>query len=95
MIALTERRCGAESLAGELERMGGRLMMLFVTPTSDGSRELCAIVRADGRSSVCGRASPAIRIQLSRPGFRRRTGLNARSTTCGVSCRRGTLASSR
>ena len=69
MIALTERRCGAESLAGELERMGGRLMMLFVTPTSDGSRDLCAIVRADGaivrlRARLTGDSYPAITPRL-------------------------------
>jgi formate hydrogenlyase subunit 5 len=45
VIALDERRCGQEEIAAELERIGGRLMMLFVTGSSS-EPELCAIARA-------------------------------------------------
>ena len=48
MIALEERACRPDDLAGELARLGGRLMMLFVTGEPDAS-ELCAVVRCDRR----------------------------------------------
>ena len=64
MIALEERRCDPNGLAAELERIGGRLMMLFVTPGAEGAHELCAIVRADEavlrlRVSLGGNSYPA------------------------------------
>ncbi len=46
MIILQDRTVEAGALALELERFGGRLMMLFVADPRDGGRELCAIVRA-------------------------------------------------
>ena len=49
MIALEERRCDPASLADELERHDGRLMMLFISPQPAGGRELCALVRTDNR----------------------------------------------
>ena len=66
MIALHERGVAASELAPELERLGGRLMMLFVAGTSaqDG-RELRAIVRSGENVIVCraplaGAAYPAV-----------------------------------
>jgi formate hydrogenlyase subunit 5 len=44
VIDLAQQRCEPDSLADELERCHGRLMMLFVSPRTDGGRELCALV---------------------------------------------------
>jgi formate hydrogenlyase subunit 5 len=66
VIASEERTVDAGALATELERLGGRLMMLFATGDSgDGDRELRAIVHArEGvivvRARVCGNAYPAV-----------------------------------
>ena len=46
MISLEDRAVEATALAAEIERLGGRLMMLFAAG-GDGARELCALVRAD------------------------------------------------
>jgi formate hydrogenlyase subunit 5 len=43
VIDLPQRRCEPDSLADELERCHGRLMMLFVS-RSEGGDELCALV---------------------------------------------------
>jgi len=69
VIALGERRCDPNGLAAELERIGGRLMMLFVTPGAEGAHELCAIVRADEavlrlRVSLGGNSYPAVTPRL-------------------------------
>jgi formate hydrogenlyase subunit 5 len=45
VIGLSERRCDSEDLGRELERAGGRLMMLFVSQRSGSERELRAIMR--------------------------------------------------
>ena len=45
MIAFEERGCASNQLAAELEALGGRLMMLFISGAGT-ERELCAIVRA-------------------------------------------------
>lgn len=66
MIASQERTVDAGALAPELERLGGRLMMLFVAGGSgDGDRELRAIVRPGEpvivvRARVDGNAYPAV-----------------------------------
>jgi Ni,Fe-hydrogenase III large subunit len=65
VIALDERRCDAADLAGELERIGGRLMMLFAAPGAGETRELCAIVRARDslvrvRAGLGGSTYPAV-----------------------------------
>ncbi len=66
MITTEERTVDADGLALELQRTGGRLMMLFVAGgPSPGDRELRAIVRADGvvtvvRARVNGNAYPAV-----------------------------------
>ena len=65
MIALEDRTVDASSLATELERLGGRLMMLFATASADGGRELCALVRAHDavislRARLRGDAYPAV-----------------------------------
>ncbi|HEY4826615.1 MAG TPA: NADH-quinone oxidoreductase subunit C [Solirubrobacteraceae bacterium] len=64
MIALSEHRCEQATIAAELERVGGRLMLLFVTETPSG-RELCAIMRTGDstlllRAPVTGRGYPAV-----------------------------------
>jgi len=64
VIELEERTCRSADIAAELERIGGRLMLLFVT-ARDSGRELCAIVR-DGdrtlalRAPLTGRSYPAV-----------------------------------
>ncbi|MGO9496330.1 MAG: NADH-quinone oxidoreductase subunit C [Solirubrobacteraceae bacterium] len=66
MITTQERAVDADGLALELQRIGGRLMMLFVAGGSGpDDRELRAIVRADGgvtvvRTRVNGNAYPAV-----------------------------------
>ncbi len=67
MITLAERRCDCAVIAAELERIAGRLMMLFVTGAG-AARELCAIVHAaDGvvrvRAPLSGDAYPAITLR--------------------------------
>ena len=52
MITVHERRCRPSDLAVELERTGGRMMMLFVAPGAQEGRELYAIV-AVPRAGVC------------------------------------------
>lgn len=64
MIALQERAVEATALAAELDRLGGRLMMLFAAG-EEGAYELCAIVRADDavirlRARVDGKTYPAV-----------------------------------
>jgi len=64
VIALEERTCRSADIAAELERLGGRLMLLFVT-AADSGRELCAIVRAGDstlrlRAPLAGRSYPAV-----------------------------------
>jgi formate hydrogenlyase subunit 5 len=64
VIALAERRHDSSAMATELGRLGGRLMMLFVTGPESG-RELCALVRTDEgvvrvRSPLLSDAYPAI-----------------------------------
>jgi Ni,Fe-hydrogenase III large subunit len=64
MIAIEERACGAEALAGQIADAGERLMMLFITG-AEGARELCAIVRAGERvlslrTPVKGDSYPAV-----------------------------------
>lgn len=65
MIALQDRAVEAGALAGSLEDMGGRLMMLFACESGGGRRELRAVVRADEvvvvlRAPVSGTVYPAI-----------------------------------
>ncbi|MGH2885517.1 MAG: NADH-quinone oxidoreductase subunit C, partial [Solirubrobacteraceae bacterium] len=66
MIDTRERTVGAGALASELERIGGRLMMLLAANGSgDGNRELRAIVRTDEevvvvRARVDANAYPAV-----------------------------------
>ncbi len=65
MIALQERAVDAGSLADELERLGGRLMVLFATDPDGGRRDLCALMRAgdaviDLRAPVHGDTYPAV-----------------------------------
>ncbi len=65
MIAIEERRCDPNGLALELERIGGRLMLLFVRPSADATREVCAVVRAGRRvlqlrGALGGNAYPAV-----------------------------------
>jgi formate hydrogenlyase subunit 5 len=65
VITLGERRCDAGELAAELERIGGRLMMLFASPSGGATPELSAIVRAGEsvlqvRSSVGADGYPAV-----------------------------------
>jgi formate hydrogenlyase subunit 5 len=64
VIALDERHCRPTELAGELERIGGRLMLLFVRGGRP-ERELCAIVRVGDttlrvRAPLDGASYPAI-----------------------------------
>ena len=64
MIALQDRAVGVDALAAELERPGGRLMMLFATGSAAG-QELVALVRAGEsvitlRAPVPGNAYPAL-----------------------------------
>jgi formate hydrogenlyase subunit 5 len=47
VIAVSDRVCDAQDLAGEVKAVGGRLMMLFATGEPAGS-ELCAIAAAPG-----------------------------------------------
>ena len=67
MIAVEDRTVDAGSLATELERLGGRLMMLYATASASASvgPELCAFVHAHDeviklRASVRGNAYPAV-----------------------------------
>ena len=65
MIALEDRTIDAGSLATELERLGGRLMMLFATASADGGQQLCALVDAHGsvvrlRAPVSGSSYPSV-----------------------------------
>lgn len=66
MIALDDRTVEARALAPELERLGGRLMMLFVCTPRQGERpELCAIAGASGetirlRAALEGHTYPAV-----------------------------------
>ena len=65
MIAIEDRAVGAGALAAELKQLGGRLMMLFVTGSTEHGRELCALVRAGEaliklRAPVQGSAYPAV-----------------------------------
>ncbi len=65
MTAVRDRGCDAESIAGEVMSIGGRLMMLLVSPNADRGRELSALVRADEavirlRAPLNGNAYPAI-----------------------------------
>jgi formate hydrogenlyase subunit 5 len=64
VIAPRELTVDAGALAAELERLGGRLMMLFASGDEDGDRELRAIVRADDAVTVVrtrvGNAYPAV-----------------------------------
>ncbi len=46
MISLLERSCGPGELAIELELLGGRLMLLFVSTNGEQRRELSAIVHS-------------------------------------------------
>jgi len=69
VIELEERRCEPNGLAAELERTGGRLMMLFIAPSAGGARELCAIVRAGEsvlrlRTPMGGNSYPAVTPRL-------------------------------
>jgi len=48
VISLEERRCDPSAMAAELERLNGRLMMLFITG-SESARELSALARTDGK----------------------------------------------
>ncbi len=64
MIALQTLHCEQNEIAAELERIGGRLMMLFVTG-SPSARELCALVRCSDStvrllSPLIGDSYPAI-----------------------------------
>ena len=64
MITLRDRTVQATALAAEIQRLGGRLMMLFAAG-DDGARELCAVVRADDtlvrlRARLDGAAYPAV-----------------------------------
>jgi len=64
VIVLEERRCQSAEIAAELERIGGRLMLLFVRGTRP-ELELCAIVRTDEttltlRASLDGASYPAV-----------------------------------
>ena len=92
MIVSHERSVAAGELAAELERLGGRLMMLFVAggSTPDG-RELRAIVRSDEtvivlRAPMAGAAYPRS-LRRCRP----RIGSSARSTICSGSSPRAIL----
>jgi Ni,Fe-hydrogenase III large subunit len=62
VITLHERGVDADGIAAQLGRLGGRLMMLFVAPSSGGGRELNAIVRA-------GEAVVRLRCQLDRNAY--------------------------
>jgi formate hydrogenlyase subunit 5 len=64
VIRLEERWCDPSAMAAELERLDGRLMMLFITG-SESTRELSALTRADGkvirlRSLLRGDSYPAV-----------------------------------
>lgn len=65
MIEPRDRVLDADALALELERLGGRLMMMFVAGGDGDTRELRAIVRSDDavivlRAPVHGNAYPAV-----------------------------------
>ncbi len=47
MIAVQDRPADPNAFGAELERLEGRLMMLFVAPRPELARELCALVRTD------------------------------------------------
>ncbi|HEY1519916.1 MAG TPA: NADH-quinone oxidoreductase subunit C [Solirubrobacteraceae bacterium] len=54
-----------DAIAAELERIGGRLMMLFVAPLAGRQRELCALVREGEsvlglRAPLAGNGYPAV-----------------------------------
>jgi len=64
VISLQERSCRPADFAAELARIGGRLMLLFVTDSGSG-RELCAIMRVGSsvvrlRAPLTGRSYPAV-----------------------------------
>jgi Ni,Fe-hydrogenase III large subunit len=64
VISLEERRCVPSALAAEIERLDGRLMMLFVTGSA-ADRELSALARTDGtvirfRSPLLSDSYPAV-----------------------------------
>jgi len=70
VIALKERRCDQGALAAELERTGGRLMMLFVAANSEDAQELSAIVRCGSsiihlQSRLSGESYPAVTPRLA------------------------------
>ena len=65
MIEPRDRVLDADALALELERLGGRLMMMFVAGGDGDTRELRAVVRSDDavivlRAPVDGNAYPAV-----------------------------------
>ncbi len=65
MIPLEERRCDGTDLAVEIERIGGRLMMLFIALGAEQAHELCALVKEGNRviwlcGSLEGRSYPAL-----------------------------------
>jgi formate hydrogenlyase subunit 5 len=65
VICWRDRTTNAHAFGTQLERLGGRLMMLFVTPAGGDSRALCAIVRTgEGlirlRAALPGDAYPAV-----------------------------------
>lgn len=64
MIAIEDRTCDSTSLADELHRIGGRLMMLFVSGDDHG-HQLCALARSGERvlalrSALSGDSYPAV-----------------------------------
>jgi formate hydrogenlyase subunit 5 len=64
VIPVQDRSVQATALAAEIQRLGGRLMMLFAAG-QDGARELCALVQADDRvirlrASLQANAYPAV-----------------------------------
>jgi formate hydrogenlyase subunit 5 len=65
VIAASDRAVDSDALAVEVERLGGRLMMLFATGSAGAPRELCALVRTDAgviklHAPVSGQAYPAL-----------------------------------
>jgi formate hydrogenlyase subunit 5 len=65
VISLRELSSDPVGLADEIQNTGARLMMLFVAPSHQGGRELCAIARAGEsviriRAPLAGGAYPAI-----------------------------------
>jgi formate hydrogenlyase subunit 5 len=65
VITWRDQTAGADALATELERLGGRLMMLFASGRDGDALELHAIVRSDDglirlRAPLQGRSYPAV-----------------------------------